>query len=130
MQRGDESYRRAQSCHKGHHNVGSYSLRCRGGSRYFWKGGALYRPPWLAEEENLGFRWFKKARIKLETISFWQNISISIFKFSPFLCTMKAYGCNICCFSKFTNALIRKEKKTLIKQSMRKEKLRNLYFVL
>ena len=42
----------------------------------------------------LGFRWSKKAEITLETISFWQNISISIFK-----------------FSKFTNALIRKEKK-------------------
>ena len=32
-----------------------------------------------------GFRWSKKAEITLETIGFWQNISISIFKFSPFL---------------------------------------------
>ena len=40
-------------------------------------GGALCRPPWLAE-------------ITLETISFWQNISISIFKFSLFL-SIKSY---------------------------------------
>ena len=33
----------------------------------------------------LGFRWSKKAEATLETIRFWQNISISIFKFSSFL---------------------------------------------
>ena len=33
----------------------------------------------------LGFRWSKKAKIN------WQYISISIFKFSPFLCTIEAY---------------------------------------
>ena len=38
----------------------------------------------------LGFRWSKKAKTMLETISFWQNISISIFKFSIFLYTVKA----------------------------------------
>ena len=31
------------------------------------------------------FRWFEKAEVTLETKSFWRNISISIFKFSPFL---------------------------------------------
>ena len=34
MQRGDGSYRRAENCetavNKGHHNVGSYLLRCCG----------------------------------------------------------------------------------------------------
>ena len=51
----------------------------------FWKGRALYVDyhGWPAKE-NLGFRWSKKAEITLETISFWQNISISIFKFSLF----------------------------------------------
>ena len=63
----------------------------------------------------LGFRWSKKAKITLETISFWQNISISIFKFSPFLYTMKACQWNLINFSKFANALIRKEKKHLRK---------------
>ena len=43
-----------------------------------------------AEKENFRFRCSKKAKITLETVSFWQNISISIFKFSPFLYTMKA----------------------------------------
>ena len=33
----------------------------------------------------LSLRWSKKAEVTLETISFWKNISISIFKFSPFL---------------------------------------------
>ena len=67
------------------------------------RGCAQSRPP--------GFRWSKKAKITLETIRFWPNISISIFKFSPFLCTRGAWCRNPCNFSKFTNALIRKEKK-------------------
>ena len=45
------------------------------------RGGALCWPPWLAGE---------KTKITLETISFWQNIYISILSFSPFLYTMKA----------------------------------------
>ena len=61
----------------------------------------------------LGFRWSKKAKITLETISFWQNISISIFKFSSFLYTMKTGRWNLINFSKFASALIRKEKKQL-----------------
>ena len=48
-------------------------------------GCALCRQPWLAGEEILSFRWPEKAEIMLETISFWQNVSISIFKFSSFL---------------------------------------------
>ena len=43
----------------------------------------------------LGFRWFKKAKITLETIRFWQNISISIFKYSPFLHKIKACQWNL-----------------------------------
>ena len=57
----------------------------------FWKGGALYvgHHGWPAKK-RLGFRWSKKAEITLETISFGQNISISIFKFSSFL-SIKSY---------------------------------------
>ena len=60
------------------------TCQSRGGSRDFEKGeGALY----------LGQRKFsKRAKRRLETIRFWQNISISIFKFSSFLYTMKACG--------------------------------------
>ena len=43
----------------------------------------------------------------LETTSFWRNISIIIFQFSPFLHTMKSYQ-----IFKITNALIRQEKNT------------------
>ena len=35
------------------------------------RGGVLCRPPWLVDEKILGLRWFKKAKITLETISFW-----------------------------------------------------------
>ena len=56
-------------------------------------------------KKNLGFTWSKKAKITLETLSFWQNISISVFKFSPSLYTKLV--------SKFANALIKKEKKHL-----------------
>ena len=64
----------------------------RGGSRDFEKGGReLYvcHHGWPAKK-NLGFRWSKKAEVTFETISFWQNISISIFKFFPFL-SIKSY---------------------------------------
>ena len=92
----------------------------QGGSRDFEKG-------WRSlSAKMLGFRWSKKAKMTLETIGFWQNISISIFKFSPFLCTMKAFQWNLVNFSKLANDLIRKEKKTLMQQSMRKETLRKI----
>ena len=46
----------------------------------FWEVAALYvsHHGW-ATKKILGFRWSKKANITLETLSFWQNISISIF---------------------------------------------------
>ena len=44
---------------------------------------------WLTKK-ILGFTLSKKAKITLETISFGQNIYISVFKFFPFLYTMKA----------------------------------------
>ena len=52
------------------------------------KRGALYvgHNGWPAKK-ILEFRWSKKAEVTLETISFWQDISISVFKFSPFLST-------------------------------------------
>ena len=64
---------------------------CQGRIQRFWKGGALYvnHHGWPAKK-MLGFRWFKKAKITLETISFGQIISISIFKFSRFL-SIKSY---------------------------------------
>ena len=59
----------------------------------------------------LGSSWSKKAKIALETRRFWWNISNSIFKFSPFLYTIETCRWNLTNFSKFTNTLIRKEKK-------------------
>ena len=53
-----------------------------------------------------------------ETISFQQNISVSIFKFSPFLYTMK--------FFKICKRIDKEREKTLMQQSMRKEKLRKV----
>ena len=44
----------------------------------------------LATKKILGFKWYKKAKITLEIIGFWQNISIDIFKFFPFLYNMEA----------------------------------------
>ena len=69
------------------------------------RGAALSWPPWLSVKKILGFRWPKKAEITLETVRVLQNIYISIFKFSPFL-SIKFIN-----FSKFTHALIKKEKK-------------------
>ena len=94
------------------------------------RDSTLCRPPWLADEKISGVRWSKRAKIALETTSFWQNISISIFKFSPFLYTMKACQWNLINFSKFANALIRKEKKHLCSSQWEKKNLEKLDFVL
>ena len=56
----------------------------------FWKGVALYVDHHGWPGKKLDFRWFKKAEIMLETISFGQKIPISIFKFSQFL-SKKSY---------------------------------------
>ena len=61
------------------HVINKYAVNS-GGSGDFGKG---WRSGWPTKK-ILGFRWYKKTSIMLETISFWQNISISIFKFSPF----------------------------------------------
>ena len=57
-----------------------------------FKRGALYisHHGW-ATKKILRFTWSKKAKTTLKTIHFWRNISVSIFKFLPFLYTMK--GC-------------------------------------
>ena len=48
------------------------------------RGGAV-SATMVAGKESFRFQWSKKAEITSEIISFWQNIYISIFKFSPFL---------------------------------------------
>ena len=58
-------------------------------------GGTLCDHHGWPTKKTLGLRWSKKAKTTLETISFWQNISIGIFKFSPFLYTMKAWQWNL-----------------------------------
>ena len=88
----------------------------------FWKGAGHHGWPM---KKIVGFRRSKKAKITLEAISFWKNISISIFQFSPLLHKMEACQWNLINFSKFPNALIRKEK-TFMQQSMTKEKLRKV----
>ena len=59
--------------------------RARGG------GGVLYVGYGWLTKEILDKRWSKKANIMLKVISLWRNISISVFKVSPFLYTMN--GC-------------------------------------
>ena len=100
-----------------------YVTNLQVGSRGFEKGWCSL----LAK--ILGFRWSKKAKITLETIGFWQNISISIFKFSLFLCTMKACQWNLINFSKLANDLIRKEKKHLCSSQWEKKQWEKLGFV-
>ena len=61
-------------------------IKIQGRILRFWKGVVLYvgHYDW-STKKILGFSWSKKAKIMLETISFWQNISVSIFKFSPLI---------------------------------------------
>ena len=63
--------------------------------RWGRRGGEGVRRSILAtmvdrQKKILDFRWSKKAEMRLETIRFWQNISISVFKFSAFL-SIKSY---------------------------------------
>ena len=76
-----------------------FILHTQGRIQRFWKGVVL----------NVGHhrwpkkmvKWSKKAKITLETIGFWQNISLSIFEFFPFIYTVKACHWNLINFSKF-----------------------------
>ena len=64
------------------------------------------------------------AKIALETKSFWQIISVSIFKISPILHIIKAWWqWNLINFLNFANAFITKDKKTCMQQSLRIEKV-------
>ena len=84
-----------------------FHLLKQGRIQRFLKGGALYvgHCGWPAKK-ILSFRWSKKAEVTLETISFWQNISISIFKFSPFL-SIKSYQ-----FFKIAHTAVNEKRKT------------------
>ena len=65
----------------------------RNGSRDFEKSGhsmlAIVGLHGWPTKKILGFRWSKKAKITLENVTSWRNTSIIIFKFFPFLYTMK-----------------------------------------
>ena len=63
--------------------------------------------------KTLGLGWSKMAKITLETINFWRNISFSLFK-----------------FSKFSNAFIKKEKKHSCSSQWEKDDWKKVYFVL
>ena len=61
--------------------------------RRFWDGeGRSISTTMVGRRRKLGLglKRSKKAKITLETIIFWQNISISTLIFFPFLYTMKA----------------------------------------
>ena len=91
----------------------------------FWKGVVLYvgHHGW-PKKEILNLRWSKNIKITLETISFWQNISISIFKFSLFLYAIKACQWNLINFSKFGKRFDKERKKKHLCNSQRDKKNR------
>ena len=84
---------------------------------------ALYGWP---TKKILSFRWSKKAKITLEATCFWQNISICILKFSSIFIyngslPMKSYQ-----IFKISKRFDKEREKTLMQQSMRKEKQRKV----
>ena len=103
-----------------------FILHTQGQIQIFWNGVVLKvgHHGWPKKI----VRWSKKAKITLETIGYWQNISVSIFTFSPFIYTVKACQWNLINFSKFANALFRKEKNHLCSSQWEKknEKSRTL----
>ena len=112
----------------------------RGGSRDFEKGWRSMSTTMVGRQKKvLAFRWSKKAKITLETISFQQNISISFFQFSPFryiqserlpktsfkLLSNQMFQIVIK-FFKICKRLDKVREKTIVQQSMRKEKMRKV----
>ena len=71
----------------------------------------------------LGFRWSKKAKITLAAISFWRNTSFSIF--SNFV-SNESLPVKFYQFFKIYKRFDKEREKTLIQQSVRKEKLRKV----
>ena len=87
------------------------SKTSRSRSRYFEKGWRSMSATMVGQRRKFQVsNGLKKANITLETISFWQNISISIFNFFSFLYAMKACQRNLINFSRSANVFIRKEK--------------------
>ena len=99
-----------------------YLALFRGGSRDFKRGGSLYvgHHGWPTKK-ILGFQWSKKAKRTLETKVFGETFP-SVF--SSFLHFNENLPTKFINFSRFTYAFARKEKKILIQQSIKKEKLR------
>ena len=79
------------------------------------KRGALYvgHHGWLTKK-ILGLRWFEKVKITLGTISFWRNISIGIFRFSPVFIYNKSLPMKSCQFFKIYQRFGKEREKTLI----------------
>ena len=95
--------------------------------RRFWKGVALYvsHHGWPTKK-LLGFRWSKKAKTTLETISIrisirnFQHFQLfSIFIYNEILPVKYQFFKTCKCFDK-------EREKKLIQQSMRKEKLKKV----
>ena len=90
------------------------------------RGGTLYvgRRGWPMKK-ILGFRWSKKAKITLETKAFGETFFLYFQIFSIFIYNeslpMKFYQ-----FFKIYKRFYKKREKTVIQQSMRKEKLRKV----
>ena len=90
------------------------------------KDGALCRLPWLVDKENFRFQIVQKRQnnvrnYKLLTKYFYQHFQIfSIFIYNESL-PMKSYQ-----FFKICKRFDKEREKTLMQQSMRKEKLRKV----
>ena len=90
-----------------------------GRSMFFSRGTLYVGHHYWKKKKMLGFRWSKKVKITLETISFWRNISFSIFNLSIFIYNER-FPMKSDQLAKLTNALIRRMKKTLIHQLTKK----------
>ena len=84
----------------------------------------------LADEEIFKVSDGLKGQNKVGNFKFWAKYSIFIFKFFPFLYTMKACRWNLINFSKLKNTLIWKEKKHWHSSQSENKKLDKLDFVL
>ena len=92
-------------------------------------GGALYRPPWFADEENIRFQMVGKGQNNVRNYKFLSKYFYQHFQIFFIFIYIKSLSMKYYQFFKICIRFDKEREKTLMQRSMRKE-LRKLDIVL
>ena len=93
-------------------------------------GGALYRPPWFADEENIRFQMVRKGQNNLRNYKFLAKYFYQHFQIFFIFIYIKSLSMKYYQFFKICKRFDKEREETLTQRSMGKEKLRKLDIVL